>query len=547
MDSDNNDAADDRSLNGILTSLEDQARTQISSGQSYTGVEENVALFNVVLNGTGERVSLSFGNFKLELSDPDESVLGELDQSMLRTTGDRIDTPQNAVLTSISLPKNIQTLTNGGSLMVSFFLYRDASLFQSTGQTVGLLGPSVRQVVGSQVIATIIHNVSASSTFNQSDQLVTTFTPIMVANENEQLLQDRICVFWDTDTLRWSTEGCTLNISSSSRVVCQCTHATSFAILVNVEEQNPVFTWISQIGVTISAFALLVTIFSILSVRKLREKTPWKVHVSLMLALLGLYLVFLFGADQTAYRNVCIVIAAVMHYFLLASFMWMFFEGVLLYKSIVNTRVNNTLPKFVWYSSVAAWGLPVLPAIAPTVLHYADDQYKLQEFYELEIYCFLKPDTLMMFVGLIGVMAGILAFNFLIFIMIVARLKRRRSDRTGQGFGRKLVTFVAIICLFGLTWFIGFFAIRDATFAVSVAFAALNAFQGFFIFLLFALREKAILQLWAAPCIGLKKIQSSKSASASSRRNGTKKSDGTASGAAHSNPSFSNGGPTTDG
>lgn len=153
----------------------------------------------------------------------------------------------------------------------------------------------------------------------------------------------------------------------------------------------------------------------------------------------------------------------------------------------------------------------------------------------------------MMFVGLIGVMAGILAFNFLIFIMIVARLKRRRSDRTGQGFGRKLVTFVAIICLFGLTWFIGFFAIRDATFAVSVAFATLNAFQGFFIFLLFALREKAILQLWAAPCIGLKKVQSSKSTSASSRRNGTKKSDGTASGAAHSNPSFSNGGPTTDG
>lgn len=120
---DSNDAADDRSLNGILTSLEDQARTQISSGQSYTGVEENVALFNVVLNGTGERVSLSFGNFKLELSDPDESVLGELDQSMLRTTGDRIDTPQNAVLTSISLPKNIQTLTNGNLHHQSLILF----------------------------------------------------------------------------------------------------------------------------------------------------------------------------------------------------------------------------------------------------------------------------------------------------------------------------------------------------------------------------------------------------------------------------------------
>lgn len=523
------------SLNSIVSSLEAQARNQIRSGSNYTGVEENVALLNVVVGEADNNlVSLSFGNFKANSAASDENVLGNLQEQNLRVVAGRIDEPTNDILTSVSLPENIRTFVAGEELMVSFLLYRDGSLFPTSGVVDGDVEADIKQVVGSQVVAATVYNATdISPVFNEDDQLITTFTPIDVADEDEELLPDRICVFWDfSNGGFWSTEGCTLGNSTSSRIQCQCNHATSFAVLVNVKEQAQIYTWISQLGCAVSVFALLVTILSILSIKNLRQRTSHQVHVSLMIALLGLYMVFLFGADQTQDEGACIGVTAAMHYFLLSSFAWMFMEGILLYKSIVSTKVSGKLPRFIWYASFIAWVLPILPTVTPFILIRVVPDLEMKDFYELNTYCFLKPDSLMMYIGLLGIMASILAFNLVVFILILNRLCCRK-EITGKADKRKFTfTFVSIVTVFGLTWSVGFFAIRDASFAVSIVFSLLNAFQGFFLFLIFGVREREVRKFWSSPVLAVtgKGRGSSTGTTGSTKKSRNRRSEGSSEG-----------------
>lgn len=142
--------------------------------------------------------------------------------------------------------------------------------------------------------------------------------------------------------------------------------------------------------------------------------------------------------------------------------------------------------------------------------------------------CFLRPDSLMMYVGLLGIMAAILAFNLVVFILIIKRLCCR-NEITGKDDKRKFTfTFVSIVTVFGLTWSIGFFAIRDATFAVSIAFSVLNAFQGFFLFLIFGVREREVRKFWASPVLVVtgKGRGSSTGTTSSTKKSRSRKSEG---------------------
>ena len=42
-----------------------------------------------------------------------------------------------------------------------------------------------------------------------------------------------VCGFWDTNLLRWSTEGChTYTSDTEPQVVCSCNHLTDFSVLL---------------------------------------------------------------------------------------------------------------------------------------------------------------------------------------------------------------------------------------------------------------------------------------------------------------------------
>ena len=86
------------------------------------------------------------------------------------------------------------------------------------------------------------------------------------------------------------------------------------------------------------------------------------IHIHLCINLGIAQLIFVAGVDQSASDHVpihCQVIAVLLHYFFLVSFMWMLMEGVVLYVILVGVFVKHTK----WYMfafTLISYGLPLL-------------------------------------------------------------------------------------------------------------------------------------------------------------------------------------------
>ncbi len=94
------------------------------------------------------------------------------------------------------------------------------------------------------------------------------------------------------------------------------------------------------------------------SFRKLR-KTKFHsqtVLVQLSVSLLCTDVIFLAGIDKTDDHAACLVVAALLHYFLLASAAWMLVEGIVQYHRCVNVLKGYITEHFLLKSSVACWG-----------------------------------------------------------------------------------------------------------------------------------------------------------------------------------------------
>lgn len=91
--------------------------------------------------------------------------------------------------------------------------------------------------------------------------------------------------------------------------------------------------------------------------RKLRRDNPAKILLNLCAALLMLNVIFLVNPWLSSYNlpALCIAVAALLHYFLLAAFTWMCMESVHLYLALVKV-FNVYIPKYILKCCVAGWG-----------------------------------------------------------------------------------------------------------------------------------------------------------------------------------------------
>ena len=98
-----------------------------------------------------------------------------------------------------------------------------------------------------------------------------------------------------------------------------------------------------------------------------------RVHRQLALALALAQLVFLVGVDRSAVPfpdQLCTAWAALLHYLLLATFLWQLFEGVHLY--LYLGRVFARFDKWEKAYFFLAWGLPLF-VVGPTLgLRFCD-------------------------------------------------------------------------------------------------------------------------------------------------------------------------------
>ncbi|KAL6478065.1 hypothetical protein MHYP_G00139000 [Metynnis hypsauchen] len=167
----------------------------------------------------------------------------------------------------------------------------------------------------------------------------------------------------------WTTSGCDTNITGKT-IKCSCTHLTFFAILMappgQVISEGDVtsLTYITSIGCGLSTFFLLVGLFIHFVMWRSKSRLGTTILMNLFVALCLLNITFLSNQQVTNTNNnaACIIIAAVMHFSMLATFSWFFIQGLHFYLNLnaVNMRTRKYKLAFI----ALGWGFPALVVIA---------------------------------------------------------------------------------------------------------------------------------------------------------------------------------------
>ena len=88
--------------------------------------------------------------------------------------------------------------------------------------------------------------------------------------------------------------------------------------------------------------------------RKIRQRDVTKFHVQLCISLTFMYIVFVSGIDRTDIRGGCITVGVLIHYFSLASWMWMGAEAVLMFQKLIIIFGEITW-KYILTVSIVCW------------------------------------------------------------------------------------------------------------------------------------------------------------------------------------------------
>ncbi|XP_065913065.1 hemicentin-1-like isoform X2 [Dysidea avara] len=308
-------------------------------------------------------------------------------------------------------------------------------------------------------------------------------------SEDKRLL----CVFWQEESGTWSDRGLTIERNDSSNVtMCQSTHLTSFAVMVDVQgaqTQSKALSFISYIGCGISIFSLILTMLAITFWRKTVYKGVHNInHFNLALSLLIGLIIFTSSIESAKDNEVaCGVFAGLLHYFFLAAFAWMLCEGIYLFVHLNFVFYDGFFTKWYFFFGLG-YGLPVpIVAIAAGIAH---------DNYGTDRACWLseKEGTMWAFVG---PMLLIVAVNFiflLISLRIIYKSKKNNIREEGHLQTAKSLVIAAVVMLplLGATWVIGLFAVNEETTIFAWIFTILNSLQGFFIFFFYVVRQEKI-------------------------------------------------------
>ncbi|KFV81423.1 putative G-protein coupled receptor 128, partial [Struthio camelus australis] len=354
-------------------------------------------------------------------------------------------------------------------------------------------------------------------------------------NASELQLRDHACVFWDYTINDWSTAGCTKERDQFLR--CSCNHTTNFAVLmafqIKYNYAKPL-DYISYIGIGLSIAGLVITILFQIFTRKTRRSSVTWMLVSLCFSMLIFNIIFISGienrnagnhsSDTNRYNQQyhtydttsntlltsdlidppadpwCTVVAVLLHYFLLATFMWTALNSTQLY--LLLLRAMKPLPEhFLVTMSVIGWGIPAAVVAITLGATYREGKalnYRQEEFCWLaaldqnQNFSMEKP---MLWSFLLPV-ALILLFNFIIFVNITVsviwRDNKNLTRNKKDSFMKKMIGTISIVVVLGITWTIGYLMLinhEETSLIFSYVFCILNATQGLQICILYTFRS----------------------------------------------------------
>ncbi|XP_020142823.2 adhesion G-protein coupled receptor G6 isoform X4 [Microcebus murinus] len=406
-------------------------------------------------------------------------------------------------LASVILPPNLlENLSQEDSVLVrraQFIFFNRTGLFQDVGPQ--------RKTLVSYVMACSIGNITI--------QDLTIPVQIKIKHTGTQEVHQPICAFWDmnknTSVGAWNTSGCVTHRGPDpNETVCLCNHFTHFGVLMDlprsasqIDARNTkVLTFISYIGCGISAIFSAATLLTYVAFEKLRRDYPSKILMNLSTALLFLNLLFLLDSWITSFGvdGLCTAVAALLHFFLLATFTWMGLEAIHMYIALVkvfNTYIRRYILKF----CIVGWGLPALVVSVVLVSRNQNEVYGKESYGKEkgDEFCWIQ-DPVIFYVTCAGYFGVMFFLNVAMFIVVMVQICGRNGKRSNRTLReevlRNLRSVVSLTFLLGMTWGFSFFSWGPLNIPFTYLFAIFNSLQGLFIFIFHCAMKENVQKQW---------------------------------------------------
>ncbi|KAI3359974.1 hypothetical protein L3Q82_014304 [Scortum barcoo] len=311
------------------------------------------------------------------------------------------------------------------------------------------------------------------------------------------------CVYWEDkrnkeegqgvgETMRWSVEGCWVTYTDENYTVCSCSHLSTFALIMQIGEpppDNSFLEWLNRMCVIVGLFFFGLAIFTFLLCSwNPKINNTARLHLCLNLAMS--HLLLLWNDRYVNQKLACKVMAGLLHFLVVASFVWMLLEALqlhLLVRRLSKVQViqRDGLPKPLLY--LIGYGVPFV-IVGVSALIYSDG-YGATE----AAVCWLSRMRGFNW-ALTGPVIVILGLNWMLFCATLWSLRptlaNMKSD-VSQSKDTRLIVFkiLAQFVILGCTWILGLY---QTNLFFQVLFILLNSQQGTFLYIVHCLLNKEV-------------------------------------------------------
>ncbi|XP_030286509.1 adhesion G protein-coupled receptor L3 isoform X4 [Sparus aurata] len=382
-----------------------------------------------------------------------------------------------------------------GEIRIAFVLYKHIGVYLSTENASMKLGSEAMStnysvIVNSPVITAAINK--DSNKVYLSDPVIFTIRHLQQSEENF----NPNCSFWSyskrTMTGYWSTQDCRLLGTNRTHTTCSCTHLTNFAVLmahVDVKNTDPVHDMlldvITWVGILLSLVCLLISLFTFCFFRGLQSDRN-TIHKNLCISLFIAESLFLVGINRGDQPIACAVFAALLHFFFLAAFTWMFLEGVQLYIMLVEVFESEHSRRRYFY--LVGYGVPALIVAVSAAVDYRS--------YGTDRICWLRLDTYFIwsFIGpaTLIIMLNVIFLGIALYKMFHHTAILKPDSGCLDNIKSWVIGAIALLCLLGLTWAFGLMYVNESTVVMAYLFTIFNSLQGMFIFIFHCVLQKKV-------------------------------------------------------
>uniref|UniRef100_A0A673CR49 Adhesion G protein-coupled receptor L3 n=1 Tax=Sphaeramia orbicularis TaxID=375764 RepID=A0A673CR49_9TELE len=374
----------------------------------------------------------------------------------------------------------------------AFVLYKHIGVYLST--------ENASMKLGSEAMATnysvIVNSPVITAAINKDSNKVYLSDPVIYTIRHLQENFNPNCSFWSyskrTMTGYWSTQDCRLLGTNRTHTTCSCTHLTNFAVLmahVDVKNKDPVHDMlldvITWVGILLSLVCLLISLFTFCFFRGLQSDRN-TIHKNLCISLFIAESLFLVGINRGDQPIACAVFAALLHFFFLAAFTWMFLEGVQLYIMLVEVFESEHSRRRYFY--LVGYGVPALIVAVSAAVDYRS--------YGTDRICWLRLDTYFIwsFIGpaTLIIMLNVIFLGIALYKMFHHTAILKPDSGCLDNIKSWVIGAIALLCLLGLTWAFGLMYVNESTVVMAYLFTIFNSLQGMFIFIFHCVLQKKV-------------------------------------------------------